>query len=93
MANKITIFKQIIQPTLTYGIELWTNTSLDNINIAQSTQNRVLRIITGAPYSVSNRQLHRDLEIKILLEIGLERADNLQTTINEHPNQLLKGIE
>ena len=61
--NKLLIYKQILKPVWTYGIQLWGCSSDSNIDIIQRFQNKVLRIIMKCHWYIRNADLHRDLEI------------------------------
>jgi hypothetical protein len=47
--NKLLIYKTIIKPMWTYGIELWGCASKSNTAIIQRAQSKILRSITNAP--------------------------------------------
>lgn len=47
--NKLLIYKQVLKPVWTYGIQLWGCTKATNIKIIQTFQNKVLRGIVNAP--------------------------------------------
>lgn len=66
--NKLLIYKQIIKPTWTYGIQLWGCATKTNVNRIQVFQNKILRAITDAPWYVRNVDLHRDLEMPTVVE-------------------------
>jgi hypothetical protein len=61
--NKLVLYKQILKPVWTYGIQLWGCTKPSNIAIIQRFQNKVLRAIVNAPWYVRNADLHRDLKM------------------------------
>jgi hypothetical protein len=61
--NKLVLYKQILKPVWTYGIQLWGCTKPRNIAVIHRFQNRVLRNIVGAPWNVRNADLHRDLRL------------------------------
>ena len=61
LLNKTLIYKVILKPVWTYGIELWGCASTSNIEIIQRYQSKMLRLITQAPWYVRNQTLHRDL--------------------------------
>jgi len=61
--NKLMLYKQILKPVWTYGIQLWGCTKQSNIDIIQRFQNKVLRNIVGAPWYITNTDLHRDLQM------------------------------
>lgn len=62
--NKVLLYKAIITPVWTYGIQLWGSASNSNIEILERFQAKVLRIIVNAPWYVTNEIIRRDLNIK-----------------------------
>jgi hypothetical protein len=61
--NKLLIYKTIIVPIWTYGLELWGCASKSNISIIQRSQSKILRMIVYALWYVSYATLHADLGI------------------------------
>jgi hypothetical protein len=64
--NKLMLYKQILEPVSTYGIQLWGCTKQSNIDIIQRFQNKVLRDIVDAPWYIRNAELHRDLQMAMV---------------------------
>jgi hypothetical protein len=67
--NKLLIYKTVIKPIWTYGIELWGCASETNIAIIQRAQSKILRPLKNAPWYVSNLTLHKDLKALYVTEI------------------------
>lgn len=88
--TKILIYKQVIRPAMTYGIQIWEAAKKSNINLLQSFQSIILRVITGAPWFVSNQSLHNDLKILTLLELASQSYKKLHTAIINHQNLLFR---
>ena len=63
LENKRLIYKTVLKPVWTYGIELWGCATKSNIAVIQRYQSKLLRSITSAPWYVSNQTLHSDLRI------------------------------
>ena len=61
--NKVLIYNSIIKPIWSYGLELYGNTCNTNIEIIQRAQSKILRSMTGAPWFISNDNIHKDLGI------------------------------
>jgi hypothetical protein len=59
--NKFLIYKVILKPIWTYGIQLWGTTSNSNIEILERFQPNVLRLIVDAPWYISNSVICNDL--------------------------------
>ena len=54
MQNKITLYKTVIKPVWTYGIQLWGTASNSNIEILQRFQSKTPRSLINAPWYVTN---------------------------------------
>jgi len=92
LENKIIIYKTVLKPVWTYGIELWGCASNSNIEIIQRYQSKILRILTNAPWYVTNHTLHSDLHIPHVREVFQERIAIHRTTIASHPNPLMAPL-
>jgi len=57
LENKLLIYKTILKPVWTYGIELWGCANKSNIAIMQRYQSKLLRTITITPWYVTNHTL------------------------------------
>jgi hypothetical protein len=67
------IYLFIIKPIWTYGIEICGCASKSSQAILQKAQSKILRMITNAPWYVSNLTLHADLKIPYVREIITEK--------------------
>lgn len=84
--NKLLIYKAIIKPTWSYGAQLWGCAKTTNIKIIQRCQNKVLRIITNAPWFVRNDDLHRDLNVPTVIAEIRRYALRHEDRLHRHPN-------
>jgi GTPase SAR1 family protein len=84
--NKILLYKQILKPIWTYGIQLWGCTSPTNVSIIQRFQNKVLRNIVDAPWYIRNSDLHRDLEMVTVTEEIRRFAKKHEERLHQHVN-------
>jgi hypothetical protein len=67
-SNKLIIYKAILKPIWTYGIQLWGTASTSNIEILERFQSKALRMIVGAPWYVPNTVIRRDLHTPTVKE-------------------------
>jgi hypothetical protein len=67
------IYKTIIKPIWTYGIEIWGCASKSNQAVLRKAQSKILRMITNAPWYVSNLTLYEDLKIRYAQEVIFEK--------------------
>jgi hypothetical protein len=87
--SKVLLFRTIIKPICTYGIELWGCASKSSITIMQRRQSKILRMITNAPWYVTNQTLHEDLNVPYITEIIQERSIKHYEKIKIHSNTTL----
>jgi len=92
LKNKLLIYKTVLKPARTYGIELWGCVTKSNIAVIQRYQSKLLRTITNAPWYVSNQTLHSDLHIPHVRTVFRERAATHHTTLDSHPNPLMQPL-
>lgn len=86
--NKLLIYKTILKPVWTYGIQLWGTASNSNIEILQRFQSKTLRMIVNAPQFVPNEVIHHDLQMATVKEEIANYSSNYQVRLVTHPNSL-----
>ena len=86
--NKILIYKAIVKPIWTYGIQLWGTAAKSNIAIMERFQSKTLRQITNAPRCVTNAAILRDLCISSVHDEIRKHASNYSRRLLNHPNIL-----
>lgn len=92
LENKLLLYKCILKPIWTYGIQLWGTASNSNIEIIQRFQSKMLRMITKAPWFVTNQQLHHDLRIRTVKEEIQHSMKGYKERLNVHPNILANQL-
>jgi hypothetical protein len=71
ISNKLLVYRAILKPIWTHGIQLWDTTSNSNIKILELFQSKVLRLTVNAPWYVPNSVIHKDLRMpSVAEEIG-----------------------
>jgi hypothetical protein len=88
--NKLTLYKQVIHPVWSYGIQLWDCNSDSNIQVIQRYQNKVLKCIVNTPLYVRNGD-RRDLGIETVTDIiasspSLMKRDLKTTSTSKRPD-------
>jgi hypothetical protein len=89
---KIIMYKSLIKPIWTYGLQLWGNAKKSNLNRIQVFQNIALRKLTNSPSYVSNHILHTDLKIKSVKEEAIIYYSKFHNTLISHFNLLIKAL-
>jgi hypothetical protein len=92
MPIKLLIYKTVLRPVWSYGIELWGCTASSNIDIIQRYQSKMLRSITNAPWYVTNQTLHQDLRIPLVRTVCRERIAAHHATLRAHINPLMETL-
>jgi hypothetical protein len=88
-SNKLLIYKTILKPIWTYGIQLWGTASNSNIEILERFQLKVLRLIVDAPWYVPNTVIRRDLQIPTVTEEIRRYSSQYSAHLSAHPNVLM----
>ena len=90
--NKLLLYKQVLKPVWTYGVQLWGCTKRSNRDILQSFQNKVLRIIVNAPWYIRNNDIHRDLGVATVDDEITNFARKLRIRLHGHCNDAILQI-
>ncbi|KAF0716880.1 Uncharacterized protein FWK35_00027208 [Aphis craccivora] len=90
--TKLVIYKQILHPSMTYGIQLWGTSKQSNIQKFQSFQSICLCHLTNAPWYVSNLTLHSDLKIPNIYTLASHCYKLFHKNTVNHPNPLISDL-
>jgi hypothetical protein len=90
--NKLLIYKAILKPIWTYGIQLWGTTSNSNIESLERFQSKVLQLIGNAPWYVPNSVFRKDLRIRTVKEEIRPFSSHYDARISVHPNKLIASL-
>jgi hypothetical protein len=90
--KKLLVYKAILNPILTYGIQLWGTASNSNIDILERFQSKVLRIITDAQRYVPNTMTRRDLQVLPVRQEVRNYSITYRHRLDNHPNRLPKSL-
>ncbi|KAH0811919.1 hypothetical protein GEV33_010872 [Tenebrio molitor] len=88
--NKITIYRQIVRPAMTYGFVVWGNVSNTQLHKLQVVQNKFLRAAFNAPWFGRNSQLHREADLPLIKDFLLDVAEKFFENAAQHPNPLVR---
>jgi hypothetical protein len=91
-SNKLLIYKTILKPIWTYGIQLWGTASTSNIEILERFQSKALRMIVDAPWNVPNTVIRRDLQIPTVKEQIRRYSSQYSARLSAHPNDLIVNL-
>lgn len=92
LSNKLLLYKLLLRPIWTYGIQLWGAAKISNINRIQRFQSKTLRTILKAPFYVSNHTLHSDLKIPSVSELAKTHYKRFNSRLAHHKNPLISNL-
>jgi hypothetical protein len=92
LANNLLVYKAILKPIWTYGIQLWGTACNSNIDILETFQSKVLRIITDAPWYVPNAVIKHDLQVLSLRQEVRTVSVTYHARLERHPNDLATSL-
>jgi hypothetical protein len=84
LENKIFIYKTILKPIWTYGIELCGCASKSNITLIQRYQSKLLQTITNEPWYLTNHTLHSDPQIPYVRTVNHDHINKHHITLASH---------
>jgi hypothetical protein len=90
--NKLLLYKAILKPIWTNGIQLWRTASTSNIENLERFQLKTLHMIVDAPWYVSNTVIRRDLQIPTVKEEIQRYSSQYSARLSAHPNDLITNL-
>jgi len=66
--NGVLLYMQLIRPLMDYACPAWRSAARSHVRTLQVLQSKCIRLATGAPWYVSNWQIHEDLGVPLLAD-------------------------
>jgi hypothetical protein len=90
--NKLTLYKLLIRPILTYAATVWSNTFSSNYRQLQIFQSKCLRVIGNYPRRTPIVHLHTALNLEHIHEFICRLTDKFFFSCSAHSNLLVREI-
>jgi hypothetical protein len=84
-SNKLLIYKIILEPIWTYGMQLWGTASASNIEILERFQSIALRMIVDTPWYAPNTVIRRDLQTPTVKKEIRRYSSQYSARLSAHP--------
>jgi len=88
--NGVLLYKQLIRPLMDYACPSWRSTARSHVRRLQVLQSKCLRLATGAPWYVSNRQIHEDLGVALLADHIRALTASFDSKLSDVRNPLVR---
>jgi hypothetical protein len=92
LGNKLLLYKCVLKPVWTYGIQLWGCPKPSHTQIIQRLQSKILRSITGAPWYVFNFTLHNVFHIPFFAKKTSRLSHLYHHRLASHHNTLVTQL-
>lgn len=92
LKNKLLLYKTILKPIWTYGIQIFGSAKHSNLRKLQTFQSKILRVITACPYYVSNLTLHNDLRIPFIQDVAKDFYKRFNKKLINHQNPFVCSL-
>lgn len=86
--NKLLIYRTMLKPIWTYGIQLWGSACDSSISIIQRAQNHILKQISNSPWYIKISEVHEHLNIGRVKDEIRSNCSKYKARLANHPNQL-----
>jgi hypothetical protein len=91
-SNTLLVYKTILKPIWTYGIQLWGTASTSNVEILERLQSKALCMIVDAPWYVPNTVIRRDLQIPTVKEEIPRYSSQYSAFLRVQPADLIVNL-
>jgi len=90
--NGVLLYKQLIRPMMDYACPAWRSATRCHVRRLQVLQSKCLRLATGAPWYVSNRQMHEDLGVPLFADHIRALTESFDSKLADVGNPLVWQI-
>jgi hypothetical protein len=90
--NGVLLYKQLIRPMMDYACPVWRSAARTHVRRLQVLQSKYLRLVTGAPWYLSNRQIHEDLGVPLFADHIRALTASLDSRLTDVENHLVRQL-
>ena len=90
--NGVMLYKQLIRPMMDYACPAWRYAARTHVRRLQVIQSKCLRLATGAPWYVSNRQIHEDLSVPLFADHIRALTASFDSKLADAGNPLVRQL-
>jgi hypothetical protein len=86
------LYKQLIRPIMDYACPAWRSAARTHVQRLQVLQSKCLRLATGAPWYISNRQIHENLGVPLFADHIRALTANFDSKLADVGNPLIRQL-
>jgi len=90
--NGVLLYKQLIRPMMDYACPAWKSAARSHDRGLQVLQSKCVRIDTGAPWYVSNRQIPEDVGVPFFADHIRDLTESFDSKLADVGNPLIRQI-
>ena len=90
--TKNIVYKSLIRPVWAYAIQIWGCAKPSQLRTIQAFQSIALRLVTSAPWYISNDTLHNDLKIETIRQLATKHYSKFHSKLSTHHNPLISSL-
>ncbi|GFW35121.1 RNA-directed DNA polymerase from mobile element jockey [Trichonephila clavipes] len=91
LENKVILYKQVLRPIITYASPVFGAAAATDMKKIQVIENKILHLITNAPWYVKNDVIHYDLHMEPISNYITKLARNVFRSIENHDNPIIRA--
>jgi len=88
--NGVLLYKQLIRPMMDCACSAWRSAARSHVRMLQLLQSKCLRLATGDPWYVSNRQIHEDLGVPLFADLIRALTASFDSNLANVENPLVR---
>jgi hypothetical protein len=88
----VLLYKQLIRPMMDYACPVCRSAARSHVRRLKVLQSKCLRLATGAPWYVSNRQIHEDVGVPLLADHIRAFTASSDSKLGDVGNPLLRQL-
>jgi hypothetical protein len=87
--NGVLLFRQLIRPMMDYACPTWRSAARCHVRKLQVLQSKCLRIAAGAPWYISNKQIHEELGVPFFADHIRDLTERFDSKLANSGNPLV----
>jgi hypothetical protein len=90
--NGVLLYRQLIRRMVDYACPAWRSAARTHVRRLHVLQSKCLRLATGAPWYVRNRQIHEDLGVPLFADHIRALTESFDSKLADVGNPLVRQI-